>query len=115
MNMKWFRRLFRRKTEPIAQIVIHPKPADEPKRKYRYDIQSETYCDVLRALARMNEPVTAACLRHVLEASTVGVILSQMRQDGIVSIERVTVGSRIASYRLTEIGRVLAATLEQKP
>ena len=90
-----------------------PVQIDKPRRQYRYSAQSATWSQVVAVLAEQG-PQTAQALRAQLGLTSVPAILAQMKRDGLVSVSRVTVGSRAYSYQLTEAGREAAERVESR-
>ena len=88
---------FRRYSSPQRS-----EPISRPRR-YVYGHDSKTWKDVLAFLAE-HGPVTKAAIAAALDVTTVPQVLVAMRADGLISMQRITVGSSKGSYSLTADG-----------
>lgn len=113
MIITWLKRVLGiEPIEPAVEVrIFERRDPPKPKTQYRYTIQSGTYCRVLRVLAMSQKPMTAAEVKALLDTTTGQAIIGQMVSDGIVSGERISVGTRVMSYWLTDKGRQLADTV----
>lgn len=102
--------------EPVAEIVIRRRepPPESRKTKYRYTVQSGTFCRVLRVLLVASKPMTTREIASLLDTTTTAQVIVQLKADGLIVSERRTVGSAIRSHTLTDAGRELAASIKDE-